>query len=142
MEFDGYAQSHFYGELTKTDEGCHLLAQKGHFFEFAEYIRTHVNKDLSKEQVMEMKAVLWAVVGGEAKNLYVPLTRTSQGNIGASVLGYAFLDDEDIVRHIIELAETSSVLSLRGYAERRRTIVNTQFHLYRFISERVSTCLD
>lgn len=88
---------HFYGELTKTPEGCQLLQRKGHFAEFAHFIRQHGAESSDSELINKLKSVLWAV-----------------GNIGANELGLPFLEAEDVVSQIVEIAETSQVLSVRG----------------------------
>lgn len=53
---------HFYGELTRTEEGCRLLRLKGHFAEYARYIREHGNECKDPSIISELKSVLWAVV--------------------------------------------------------------------------------
>lgn len=89
---------HFYGELTKTEEGCELLRQKGHFKLFADYVRKcSSEKAISNESLSQLKAVLWAL-----------------GNIGATKNGLPFLEEEDIVKDIVNLAENSEILSLKG----------------------------
>lgn len=90
---------HFYGELTKTEEGCNLLRERGHFKLFANYVRNfplekHSEAEASLDQ---LKAVLWAL-----------------GNIGATKDGLPFLEEEDIVKDIIQMAESSEILSLKG----------------------------
>lgn len=96
---DGLTPPHFYGELTKTEEGCNLLRERGHFKLFADYVR---NFSLEKHDQVEaslgqLKAVLWAL-----------------GNIGATKNGLPFLEEEDIVKDIVEMAESSDILSLKG----------------------------
>ena len=59
---DGLIQPHFYGELAKTDLGCQVLADKGHFAEFAHFIRQHALEGDDFEIVFKLKSVLWAVV--------------------------------------------------------------------------------
>lgn len=59
---DGSIQPHFYGELAKTDLGCQVLADKGHFAEFAHFIRQHALEGDDFEIVFKLKSVLWAVV--------------------------------------------------------------------------------
>lgn len=94
---EGVVPAHFYGELTKTREGCHILSQKGHFGEFAHLIRQHGCEASDSELISKLKSVLWAV-----------------GSIGANELGLPFLEAEDVVSQIVEIAETSAVLSVRG----------------------------
>lgn len=95
--FDGTSPAHFYGELTKTDEGCQLLREKGHFREFANFIREHGMERRDNKIISKLKSILWAV-----------------GNIGASKSGLHFLEEEDIVKDIVHIAENSAVLSLKG----------------------------
>ena len=94
---DGVVPPHFYGELAKTPEGCHILQQKGHFAEFAHFIRQHGGEASDSELINKLKSVLWAV-----------------GNIGANELGLPFLEAEDLISQIVEIAETSPVMSIRG----------------------------
>lgn len=94
---DGLTPPHFYGELTKTEEGCNLLREKGHFHHFAEFIRQHAKENDNMQIIQQLKAVLWAV-----------------GNIGATKNGLPFLEEEDIVKDIVSMAENSEVLSLKG----------------------------
>jgi hypothetical protein len=43
------------------------------------------------------------------------LTYKPQGNIGATPGGLPFLEDEEVIPVILEIAEQSQVLSVRGY---------------------------
>ncbi|KAE8201447.1 hypothetical protein CF335_g3739 [Tilletia laevis] len=95
--FDGTVPPHFYGELAKTAEGCALLAEKGHLNEFASFIRRHGKEAEDGEIIAKLKSVLWTV-----------------GNIGANPRGLSFLEAEDIISNIVEIAERSQVLSVRG----------------------------
>ncbi|OZJ02093.1 hypothetical protein BZG36_04577 [Bifiguratus adelaidae] len=94
---DGAVPSHFYGELTKTPQGCLMLREAGHFSLFADYIRNYSMESHDREIIRNLKAVLWAV-----------------GNIGATRNGLPFLEEEDIVKDIVAIAEHSEVLSLKG----------------------------
>ena len=89
---------HFYGELTKTAEGCRILEEKGHFDEFAQFIVNCKNEVEDMEVIVKLKSCLWAV-----------------GNIGANYGGVPFLEKSGIVREIVFIAEQSSVISLKGY---------------------------
>ncbi|KAJ3339684.1 hypothetical protein HDU93_007910 [Gonapodya sp. JEL0774] len=89
---------HFYGELTKTAEGCDLLRKKEHFIRFVEYVRRlPADADLEPENISKLKAVLWAV-----------------GHVGTSEMGHTFLSEANIIVDIVALAESSPVLSVRG----------------------------
>lgn len=90
---------HFYRELARTREGCALLALKGHFEEFALFIKEHKDERQDIEIVTKVKGCLWAV-----------------GNIGSMPLGAPFLDTGDIVGPIVDIAENSQVLTLKGTA--------------------------
>ncbi|GBC19604.2 hypothetical protein RIR_jg41870.t1 [Rhizophagus irregularis DAOM 181602=DAOM 197198] len=95
--FDGISPPHFYGELAKTNEGCQLLREKGHFREFAKFVRAHKLESRDASGIAKLKSVLWTV-----------------GNIGSSKSGLQFLEEEDIIKDIVFIAENSSVLSLKG----------------------------
>jgi len=89
---------HFYGQLTKTPQGCSLLERKGHFKHFVDFIRTYCNKNImSTSKILKLKSVLWAV-----------------GHIGSTKNGISFLIEEGIIKHIIRLAENSTILSIKG----------------------------
>ncbi|KAF8942829.1 hypothetical protein BGZ47_006093 [Haplosporangium gracile] len=89
--------SHFYGELTKTEEGCQLLRAKGHFSDYARYIREHCAECKDPNIIGELKSILWAV-----------------GNIGSTPGGLPFLEDEDLIKYIVGMAERSKILSIKG----------------------------
>lgn len=60
--FDGAVPPHFYGEMAKTDLGCQILQEKGHFTEFAQFIRQHGTESDDTDLIMKLKSILWAVV--------------------------------------------------------------------------------
>ena len=95
----GLVPAHFYRELTRTKEGCKLLKQKGHFEEFAANIRDYATENNDPEIILKVKGCLWAV-----------------GNVGSMELGAPFLENSDVVKWIVQIAETSEVMSLRGTA--------------------------
>ncbi|KAI5778923.1 Rapamycin-insensitive companion of mTOR, N-term-domain-containing protein [Geopyxis carbonaria] len=95
----GTVPPHFYRELARTSEGCKLLQEKGHFKEFAWFIKENGQEHEDHEIVTKVKGCLWAV-----------------GNIGSMPFGAPFLDEADIVESIIKIAETSQVLTLKGTA--------------------------
>ncbi|KAG0222326.1 hypothetical protein BGX31_009204 [Mortierella sp. GBA43] len=88
---------HFYGELTRTEEGCELLKTKGHFSDYARFIREHCAESKDPGIISDLKSLLWAV-----------------GNIGSTIGGLPFLEKEDLVKYIVGIAERSKVLSLKG----------------------------
>ncbi|KAF3940113.1 hypothetical protein ABW19_dt0207420 [Dactylella cylindrospora] len=95
----GCVPPHFYRELAKTTEGCRLLQEKGHFEEFAMFVRENADECEDVEIVTKVKGCLWAI-----------------GNIGSLPSGAPFLEESDIVDKIVYIAENSSVLSLKGTA--------------------------
>ncbi|OCH89904.1 hypothetical protein OBBRIDRAFT_793801 [Obba rivulosa] len=97
LNFDGIVPPHFYGVMAKTELGCQVLQEKGHFSEFAHFIRQHGLEDEDQDLIMKLKSVLWAV-----------------GNIGATEGGLPFLEEEEIIPTILEIAGKSLVLSVRG----------------------------
>ncbi|KAI0755187.1 Rapamycin-insensitive companion of mTOR, N-term-domain-containing protein [Daedaleopsis nitida] len=97
LAFDGVVPPHFYGVMAKTDLGCEVLQEKGHFSEFAHFIRRHGLESEDQDLILKLKSILWAV-----------------GNIGATERGLPFLEEEEIIPAILEIAEQSLVLSVRG----------------------------
>lgn len=97
LAFEGTVPPHFYGQMAKTDLGCQILQEKGHFTEFVDFIRTHGHECDDSVMIMKLKSILWAV-----------------GNIGSTEGGLPFLEENDIVPTILEIAETSAVPSVRG----------------------------
>ncbi|WVO18166.1 hypothetical protein L204_105869 [Cryptococcus depauperatus] len=95
--YDGLAPSHFLGELTKTDEGCELLKERGIVADFAEIIRLHGMEDQESSVITDLKSALWVL-----------------GNVGSTEGGLPFLEDEEIIGDIVEVAEQSPVLTVRG----------------------------
>ena len=97
--FTGIVPLHFYGELTKTAEGCCILQEKGHFEEFSRFIVAWKHETEDMETILKLKSCLWAI-----------------GNIGANDGGVPFLEKSGIVKEIVTIAEESSVISLKGTA--------------------------
>ena len=95
----GLLPSHFYRELARTEEGCKLLLNSGHFHEFASTIRDFRLDDEETDSLTKVKGCMWAV-----------------GNIGSMEMGGPFLEESDIVRHIVRIAEGAEVMSVRGTA--------------------------
>ena len=100
-DWDGICIPHFYGEVVKTNEGCDLIRGKKHFEHFCLIIRAFMKRkpddDVSREEIMMVKAALWAV-----------------GNIGSSAYGILFLDESNIIKDVVELSETAETLTVRG----------------------------
>lgn len=60
--YDGSVPPHFYGEMAKTELGCQVLQEKGHFVDFAHFIKNHGLESQDTDLIMKLKSVLWAVV--------------------------------------------------------------------------------
>ena len=60
--FDGIVPPHFYGVMAKTELGCQVLHQKGHFSEFAQFIKKHGLEQEDPDIILKLKSILWAVV--------------------------------------------------------------------------------
>ncbi|KDR82835.1 hypothetical protein GALMADRAFT_88557 [Galerina marginata CBS 339.88] len=97
LEFDGTVPGHFYGEMAKTELGCQVLQEKGHFAEFSQFIRQHSLENEDTDLILKLKSILWAV-----------------GNIGATEGGLHFCEEEEIIPAILEIAENSPIPSVRG----------------------------
>ncbi|TRM64014.1 Rapamycin-insensitive companion of mTOR, middle domain-containing protein [Schizophyllum amplum] len=97
LTFDGAVPPHFYGEMAKTDLGCEILKDKGHFSEFSQFIRRHGFEGEDVELITKLKSILWAV-----------------GNVGATEGGLPFLEEDDIVPAVLDIAEQSPISSVRG----------------------------
>lgn len=48
--------------MAKTELGCQILQEKGHFTEFSQFIRKHSDESEDTELIMKLKSILWAVV--------------------------------------------------------------------------------
>ncbi|KAH9480426.1 Target of rapamycin complex 2 subunit ste20 [Psilocybe cubensis] len=97
LEFDGTVPAHFYGEMAKTELGCQVLQEKGHFSEFAQFIKHHSHENEDVDLILKLKSILWAV-----------------GNVGATEGGLHFCEEEEIIPAILEIAENSPIPSVRG----------------------------
>ncbi|KAI5300055.1 hypothetical protein KEM55_000272 [Ascosphaera atra] len=95
----GVVPPHFYRELARTAEGCKLLEDSGHFYEFAMAIREFDLNEEDPEIILKVKGCLWAV-----------------GNVGSMELSAPFLEETDIVPRIVEIAENAGVMTMRGTA--------------------------
>ncbi|KAG1808998.1 Rapamycin-insensitive companion of mTOR, N-term-domain-containing protein [Suillus variegatus] len=97
LAFDGVVPPHFYGEMSKTELGCQVLSEKGHFSEFSHFIKQHGLESEDLELILKLKSILWAV-----------------GNVGATEGGLPFLEEEEIIPAILEIAGHSLIPSVRG----------------------------
>ncbi|KAK5653151.1 hypothetical protein OQA88_9250 [Cercophora sp. LCS_1] len=118
MEADSHVPPHFYRELTRTQEGCKLLSEKGHFDEFVSTIRDYGMQSEDPEMVVKVKGCLWAV-----------------GNVGSMELGAPFLESCDVVEHIIRIAESHEIMSLRGTAFFVLGLISRSIHGLEILSE-------
>jgi hypothetical protein len=73
--FEGIVPPHFYGEMSKTELGCQVLQEKGHFSEFSQFIRQHSHEDLDAEIIMKLKSILWAVVSWVCEHIMNTMLR-------------------------------------------------------------------
>jgi large subunit ribosomal protein L17e len=97
LAFDGVVPPHFYGGMSKTELGCQVLSEKGHFSEFSHFIKQHGLESEDLELILKLKSILWAVA-----------------NVGATEGGLPFLEEEEIIPAILEIAEHSLIPSVRG----------------------------
>ncbi|KAF8517336.1 Rapamycin-insensitive companion of mTOR, N-term-domain-containing protein [Gautieria morchelliformis] len=97
LVFEGTVPPHFYGTMAKTELGCQVLTEKGHFAEFAHFIRQHGLEKEDFDLILKLKSVLWAV-----------------GNIGATERGLPFMEEEDLIPTITDIARKTPILSVRG----------------------------
>lgn len=115
---DSHVPPHFYRELTRTEEGCRLLSDKGHFEEFVATIRSHGMQFEDLDIVKKVKGCLWAV-----------------GNVGSMELGAPFLEASDVVELIIKIAEGHPIMSLRGTAFFVLGLISRSTHGLEILSE-------
>ncbi|KAK0487570.1 Rapamycin-insensitive companion of mTOR, N-term-domain-containing protein [Armillaria novae-zelandiae] len=97
LAFEGTVPPHFYGEMSKTELGCQILQEKGHFSDFTQFIRQHGLEGADMEIIMKLKSILWAV-----------------GNVGATEGGLSCLEEEDIIPAVLDIANNSPIPSVRG----------------------------
>jgi len=83
--------------MSKTELGCQILSDKGHFSEFALFIRQHSPDSEDPDLTLKLKSILWAV-----------------GNIGATEGGLHFLEEEEVIPAVLEILEKSPIPSVRG----------------------------
>jgi len=60
--FSDVVPPNFYGEIAKTTEGCHVLAEKGHVARFARIARDYSADIEDDSKILQLKSVLWALV--------------------------------------------------------------------------------
>ncbi|KAH6661072.1 Rapamycin-insensitive companion of mTOR, N-term-domain-containing protein [Truncatella angustata] len=118
VDHDNHIPPHFYRELTRTKEGCRLLEDKGHFEEFSTTIREYGMQSDDSETMTKVKGCMWAV-----------------GNVGSMELGAPFLESTDVVEHIVKIAESHEVMSLRGTAFFVLGLISRSVHGLEILSE-------
>jgi len=118
LDNDARVPPHFYKELARTKEGCKLLRDKGHFEEFSATIRDHGMETEDPELILKVKGCLWAV-----------------GNVGSMELGGPFLEESDVVEHIVKIAENHQVMSMRGTAFFVLGLISRSIHGLEILSE-------
>ncbi|KAF2457821.1 cytosolic regulator pianissimo [Lineolata rhizophorae] len=114
----GVVPPHFYRELTRTDEGCKLLEQKGHFDEFVATICDLGMEAEDAETILKVKGCLWAV-----------------GNVGSMELGAPFLEKSEVTKQIVMIAEQSEVMTLRGTAFFVLGLISRSLHGQEILTE-------
>lgn len=117
-EADPHVPPHFYRELTRTEEGCRLLKDKGHFLEFASTIQAYGLEADDPEIMIKVKGCMWAV-----------------GNVGSMERGAPFLESCDVVQHIVKIAEQHQVMSMRGTAFFVIGLISRSVHGLEMLSE-------
>lgn len=114
----GIAPPHFYRELARTQEGCKLLKQSGHFYEFSSTIRDFRLDEEDTEALTKVKGCMWAI-----------------GNIGSMALGAPFLEEADVVKAIVRIAEGADVMSMRGTACFVLGLISRTLHGFEMLAE-------
>jgi rapamycin-insensitive companion of mTOR len=61
--YDGTAPSHFFGEMTKTPEGCRYIRKQGVVAPLAEIVRLHGLEPRDESILTDLKCAMWALVG-------------------------------------------------------------------------------
>ena len=114
----GIVPPHFYRELTRTEEGCRLLRDSGHFEEFVSTIKDFWSEDEEAETMLKVKGCLWAV-----------------GNVGSMELGAPFLESSNVVGWIIKIVERSAVMTMRGTAFFVLGLISRSLHGMEILTE-------
>lgn len=82
---------HLYGELVKTEEGAQYLRQTNDVEYFKEELLS------PSTPLTRKRAALWAI-----------------GHIGSTDFGFKLIQEADILKEIVKMAESAEILSLRG----------------------------
>jgi hypothetical protein len=113
-EGEVFVPPHLYGELAKTEEGCKLIRQSGHFVQFVKALTTPPDQGT----LLRRRASIWAI-----------------GHIGASETGFHFLEEYNVLPQLVQLAENSPSFSIRGYVNQVSSLKFSSFYLERMKSE-------
>lgn len=89
-----------------------MLRERGIVAEFAEIVRLHGMEAHDQVVLTNVKSVLWALVSAVIDESNTETD--AQGNIGSTEGGLPFLEDEEIIEGLVEIAEQSPVLTMRG----------------------------
>lgn len=81
----------FYAELAKTSDSINILGSSGQIEEYKEELTS------DDTPIMTKKSLLWMF-----------------GLIGSTSYGIEFLEEHNIVEEIVQIAENSEILSVRG----------------------------
>lgn len=65
--------------MSKTELGCQVLQEKGHFSDFSQFIQQHGHEDLDTEIIMKLKSILWAVVSWACVHIHACNAHSSIG---------------------------------------------------------------
>ncbi|CCD22329.1 TORC2 complex subunit TSC11 NDAI_0A01710 [Naumovozyma dairenensis CBS 421] len=90
---------HFYGSLSKTEDGITLLSRTGDLVRFMNVIKRYVTnfmEDETLDEILEVKESLWCC-----------------GFIGSTELGIGLLDNYSLVENIVQISYHASVTSVK-----------------------------
>lgn len=69
--------------MAKTELGCQVLQEKGHFSEFSQFIKHHSHENEDADLILKLKSILWAVVC-TASWLNLPCCSQNLGQCGCN----------------------------------------------------------
>ncbi|XP_067933265.1 rapamycin-insensitive companion of mTOR-like [Watersipora subatra] len=91
-----YVPAHLYGQLIQHNEGAEIVANLPYLSEYFDIVRDECLQE--EVDIKQAKAAIWVV-----------------GHIGSSVFGLGLLEKQGLLPCLINMAERSHVLTLRGY---------------------------
>ena len=56
--------------MSKTELGCQVLQEKGHFTEFTQFIKQHGLESEDTDLIMKLKSILWTVVRLSQRSMF------------------------------------------------------------------------